>query len=154
MQIFHNLRAEEDQRCCNRRGDGKFDGESMEPLINRPTLDLYKKSREVNEKTRYDKLIKSRRALSVNIKGKRDMRDGSALAKRARGRYVYSVSLRGRTTAIAAKGLYSRGLGGALSRKIGSYSVIKKRDFYICKVFLILGLTGVLDKGEVLDLEE
>ena len=45
----------------------RFDGESMVASINRPTLALNRKFREVYDKTRYDKLMESRRALSLEI---------------------------------------------------------------------------------------
>ena len=53
------------RRSCTRGGDGKSDGESMVASIDRPTTALYRKAREVYNKTRYDKLMESRRALSM-----------------------------------------------------------------------------------------
>ena len=95
------------RRSCTQGGHGKSDGESMVTSINRPTLALYRKSKEVYDKTRYDKLMESRRALSVETKGTRGTRGEVARAGSTRVRRV----TRGQTTAIAAEGGYSGGLG-------------------------------------------
>ena len=55
------------RRSCTRGVDGNSDGESMVASIERPTLALYRKSREVYDKTRYEKLMESRWALSVEF---------------------------------------------------------------------------------------
>ena len=83
----------EDQKYCTRGGDGNLDGESMVPSINRPTLDLYRKSGKESDKTRYDRLIESRRALPGRNKGTRGTRGKDAFLKRVRSRQVYVVSL-------------------------------------------------------------
>ena len=71
-------------RSCTRAGDGKSDSESMVASINRPTLALYRKSREVYDKTRYDKLMESRRALPGGTKGTRGTCGEAARMKRVR----------------------------------------------------------------------
>ena len=63
----------------------RIDGESMMVSINRPTLDLDRKSSEMYDKTRCDKLLESRRALSMVTRGTRATGDETARASHARG---------------------------------------------------------------------